>query len=153
MIIKNIGTHIKVANFEKSRKFYESLGFKKVFEYGPNKEVKEDYNGMVFEQGGCKLEVADGHRAVKPEVFKQLITSSKVSLMVSVDSISEFTETAKNAGIELAVGPRHYYWGTIEVVLKDPDGLVLVFIGPYSEEEAKKVSANETWAKPPKKTK
>jgi len=149
MIIKNIGTHLKVTDFNKSLRFYEALGFKKVFEYGRDKKVKEDYNGTVFEHGGCKLEIADGHRAVKPEVFKQPITSSKVSLMVNIDSISELIKTAKDAGIKLAVGPRHYYWGTIEVVIKDPDGLILVFIGPYSEKEAEKVGADETWAKLP----
>ena len=162
MQIKGIGTHIKVSDFEKSKKFYESLGFKQVFTYGPDKGFDKDasgnlisateaYNGATFQHGDCKLEIADGHRAVKPEVFKQTITSSKVSAMVNVDSISELIETAKNAGIELAVGPRHYYWGTIEVVIKDPDGFVLVFIGPYSKEEAKRVNADETWGKPPQK--
>lgn len=162
MQIKAIGAHLKVADFEKSKKFYETLGFKKVFEYGPNKTFEKDgsgnlisateeYNGITFEHGGCKLEIADAHRAIKPEGFKQIIASSKVSLMVYVNSISELIETAHNAGIELAVGPRHYYWGTIEVVIRDPDRFVLAFIAPYSEEEAKKVNADETWGKPPSK--
>lgn len=162
MQIKGVGTHIKVSGFEKSKKFYESLGFKKVFEYGPDKTFEKDsvgnlisategYNGTTFQQGDCKLEIADGHRAVKPDVFKQPITSSKISAMVYIDSISELIETAKKARVELAVGPKHYYWGTIEVVIKDPDGFVLVFIAPFSEKEAKKVNADETWGKPPSK--
>jgi hypothetical protein len=57
----------------------------------------------------------------------------------------------KKHGIEPAVGPRHYYWGTLEVVMKDPDGVVLVFIAPYSEEEAVRVQADEQFGVPPQK--
>lgn len=160
MAIKGVGTHIKVSNFTKSKEFYENLGFIKVFEYGPDKtfqknqagnliSVPEEYNGVTFQHGECKLEIADGHRAVKPAVFKEKLVSSKVSLMVSVDHVSDIIERCKKAEIPLAVGPRHYYWGTIEVVVKDPDGLVLVFIAPYTLEKAKEVSADETFGKPP----
>lgn len=155
-----MGAHIKVANFAGSRRFYEALGFQKIFEYGPDKTFQKDslgnlisaseqYRGMTFLYGGCKLEIADGHRAVKPNVFKARVKNSKISLMINVDSITGVLERCKKAGIPLAVGPRHYYWGTLEVVVKDPDGVVLVFIAPYSEKEAKKVSADEMWAKPP----
>lgn len=161
MIITSIGTHIKVSNFVKSKAFYEALGFKKVFEYGPDKTFEKDakgnlisatesYHGATFQHGGCKLEIADGHRAVKPEVFQEHIASSKISLMITINSMSEFINTCQKANISLAVNPRHYYWGTLEAVVKDPDGVVLVFIAPYSEEEAKKINADETWAIPPK---
>ena len=95
--------------------------------------------------------IETGSQRVADEIYHKDINLSKVSAMVNVDSISELIETAKKADIELAVGPRHYYWGTIEVVIKDPDGFVLVFIGPYSKEEAKRVNADETWGKPPRK--
>lgn len=49
------------------------------------------------------------------------------------------------------MGPRHYYWGKLEVVIKDPDGTVLVFTQPYSEEAARVLKADETWGKPPQK--
>ncbi len=145
-MINGIGTHIKVKNFKESVAFYEALGFQKVFEYGPGTAIDEDYNGMVFEHNGCKLEIASGHRAVKPEVFQEDVQSSKISLMVNVDSIDDIIKRCEAAGISPSVGPRHYYWGTIEIVLKDPDGTVLVFICPYSEEEAKKVEADTTFA-------
>lgn len=159
-MIKGIGTHIKVSNFETSRKFYEALGFRKVFEYGPDKVFEKDasgnlisapeaYHGTTFEHGGCKLEIADGHRAVKPGVFKLRMVSSKVSLMVYVDGVADIVERCQKNNIEIAVGPRHYYWGTIEVVVKDPDGVVLVFIQPHDEEEAKRLSSDETFGKPP----
>lgn len=147
-MIKGIGTHIKVANFKKSSGFYEALGFKKVFEYGPDKDVKENYNGVVYEHGNCKLELGEHHIAIKPEVFKEKVLSSKISLMIYVDKVSKILEKAAKNSIEIAVKPRHYYWGTIEVVIKDPDGTVLVFICDYSEDEAGKVGTDESWSKP-----
>ena len=76
-MINTIGVHIKAKDFAKSRAFYEGFGFPVVFEYGPNKEVKEDYSGVTFAVGAAKLEIADGHRAVKPETFKEVVTSMK----------------------------------------------------------------------------
>ena len=146
MSINTIGTHIKVSNFRKSERFYKSLGFKKVFEYGPTKKIKEDYSGAIFEHSGCKLEIADGHRAVKHDVFKQRITTSKISLTISVNKISAILRLCRRYHIPIAVYPRHYYWGTLEMVVKDPDGLVLVFITPYSEAEARKIKVDESWS-------
>ena len=145
-MINSIGIHVKVRDFKSSCKFYQHLGFKKVFEYGPYKKVKESYSGVVFEQGGTKIEIADGHRAVRPEVFKEGILSSKVSLMIHVNSIKQVLSYAKKWSLPIAVGPRHYYWGTLELVIKDPDGLVLVFIAPYTQNEARCVNADETYA-------
>lgn len=160
--IQSIGTHIKIADFAKSVCFYQALGFTKVFEYGPDKtfqkdakgnliSVPESYHGMTFSHGGCKLEIADGHRAVKPAVFKDKMKSSKISLMINVDSIAKVIESCKKVHIPLAVVPRHYYWGTLEVVIKDPDGVVLVFIAPYTKSEAENVHADEKWSTPPMK--
>lgn len=159
-MIKNIGVHIKAANFTKSIAFYEALGFSKIFEYGPGKNfvkdaagnlisAKEDYFGVTFQHGDSKLEIADGHRAVKPGVFKETISSSKISLTVQVDDLEDILKRCKKNNIPLAVGPRHYYWGTIEIVIKDPDGTVLVFIVPYSEKLALKIKADESFGKPP----
>lgn len=144
-MIRGIGTHIKVKNFSKSENFYTNLGFKKIFEFGPKKEAKEDYSGVIFEHFGCKLEIADGHNAVNPKVFKESIQSSKVSMMIYVDSLEEIIRNCRKHKIEIEVGTRHYYWGTLELVIKDPDGLVLVFIQPYNKTDAKKLNANETF--------
>lgn len=146
-MIKSIGVHIKANNFEKSKDFYENLGFQKIFEYGPDKKVKEKYNGVTYGIGDCRLELADGHVAVKSHVFKEKIQSSKISLMINVDSIASVINRCKTHNIPIAVGPRHYYWGTLETVIKDPDGVVLVFICPYSKIEAKRVEADESFSK------
>jgi uncharacterized glyoxalase superfamily protein PhnB len=148
MDITGIGTHIKVKDFQKSKWFYKTLGFQQVFIYGPNETVKEHYNGIVFAVGNAKLEIGEGHVAVKPEVRMETVKSSKISLMINVDNINDLLDICKQHNIDVAVGPRHYYWNTIEVVLIDPDGVRLVFIAPYTPEEAKLVKADEKFGKP-----
>jgi catechol 2,3-dioxygenase-like lactoylglutathione lyase family enzyme len=145
MNISSIGTHIKVSNINTSEKFYSALGFKKVFEYGPDKKIKEDYSGRVFEHGNCKLEIADGHRAVKPEIFQSQMSNSKISLMIQVKSLKKIVELCHKHHIPLAVGVRHYYWGNLELVIKDPDGVILVFITPYSASKAKQLKAKSVF--------
>ncbi|OGG12964.1 hypothetical protein A2773_03030 [Candidatus Gottesmanbacteria bacterium RIFCSPHIGHO2_01_FULL_39_10] len=148
--MNSLGVHIKVRDFGKSRAFYQSLGFKPVFSYGPDQQVIEDYSGVVYEINGAHLEIASGHRAVKPEVFAQPVASSKISLMLKVNSLKPIVSRCTKFHIPIAVNPRHYYWGTLEMVIKDPDGTVLVFIAPYSPEEAKALKADESMSTPPK---
>lgn len=147
-MIKTIGTHIKVKDFAKSLKFYEGLGFEKIFEYGPDQTVKEDYSGATFACGTAKLEIADGHRAVKPEVFQETVGSSKISLMIEVSSLAEIIERAKAMGRKPTTPVRHYYWGKLEVVYRDPDGVILVFTEIYTPEMAEKLGASEEFGKP-----
>jgi catechol 2,3-dioxygenase-like lactoylglutathione lyase family enzyme len=143
-IIKKCGIHLKVSDFAKSRAFYEALGFQPNFEYGPGLELTkrtapENYRGVTFaiDDDTAFFEIADGHLAVKPEVFKEHISSSKVSLMVQVDSLEEITDRAKKAGIPLAKEPVNYHWGTTEIVIRDPDGFILVFVTRTREEYKK----------------
>ena len=63
--------------------------------------------------------------------------------MINVDNIHDLLDICQKNNIEIAVGPRHYYWNTIEIVLIDPDGVRLVFIAPYTPEEANLVKADE----------
>jgi len=149
MNLKSLGIHIKVADFSRSRSFYIALGFKPVFEYGPGLPVSEDYRGTVFQCGGAKLEIADGHRAVKPDVFQQPVTSPKLSLMVNCRNLHDILKRCSQSHIEVAVPVRHYYWNTLELVIKDPDGTVLVFISPYTKKAAQSLKADETYANPP----
>lgn len=146
MDITGIGAHIKVKDFQKSKWFYTTLGFKKIFAYGPKEPVKESYNGIAFGVGTAMIKIDEGHCAVKPEVFKETVPSSKISLMINVDNIHELLEICQKNKILVAVGPRHFYWNAIEVVLIDPDGVRLVFIAPYTPEEAKLVKADEKYA-------
>ncbi len=143
-IIKKIGTHLKVSNIEKSIAFYNTLGFQPILEFGPglertNTTAPHKYRGIIFatDDGTALFEIADGHIAVKPEVFQEHISSSKVSLMVFVDSLEEIIGRAKKASIPLAKEPVNYPWRTTELVIRDPDGFIVVFIAPTTEEYKK----------------
>ena len=142
-----IGMHIKVKDIKASREFYEGLGFTPVFGYGSDEFRKslpdgcgsapEKYNGVTYKLvDGAELEIADGHIAVKPEDFQVQVHTAKISGMIRVKSIVPVLET-QNERVSFPV--RKYYWGSIEVALRDPDGVVLVFIAPYSEEELARI--------------
>ncbi|GEM_PF-2163167 len=147
--ITGFGIHLKVADIRKSREFYESLGFKSVFAYGDEEWRKsvpggvpsapEKYRGITFAIGeGAKLELAEGHVGIKhKQVFKDVIQNEKISAMVNVKSL---VPLFSNPLVNITFPVRHYYWGTIEAAFRDPDGFVLVFIAPYSEEEFNAVS-------------
>lgn len=150
-MIKSIGVHIKARNFAKSKEFYSGFGFEKVFEYGPDQEVKEDYHGATFARGEAKIEVADGHRAVKREVFDEIVGSSKISLMIEVESLKEIIDRGVKMGLTPTTPVRHYYWGKLEIVYRDPDGVIVVFTQPYNPEDAKNLGADETYGKKPLK--
>lgn len=144
-MITSIGVHIKARDFIKSKEFYTGFGFEKVLEYGPDQEVKEDYRGATFALGSAKIEVADGHRAVKPEVFNETIVTSKISLMIEVESLRDIIARGEKMGLAPTTPVRHYYWGKLEVVYRDPDGVIVVFTQPYNPEEARALGADETF--------
>jgi hypothetical protein len=134
----NFGVHIKCSDFFKSYNFYKTLGLIETFAYGPQEFIdklekkipvaKEKYHGIVFKIGNSTLEIADGHLAVRPEIFKTRIESSKISTMIEINSIESLIALCNLHEIKISTGPTIYPWGTKEVVIKDPDGFVLVFI-------------------------
>lgn len=143
-----LGIHIKVKDIKKSREFYEALGFTPVFGYG-NEDFRkslpegcgsapEAYQGVTYKLAdGAEFEIADGHVAVKADDFAVEVGDAKITGMIRVESVVPVIEIYKDR-IKFPV--RHYYWGSLEVALRDPDGFVLVFIAPFSEEEKKRVS-------------
>lgn len=139
-MINRFGIHIKVKDIEKSLNFYTTFGLNPIFAYGRENWIKklteryptlahanEKYEGITFEIGNSLLEIANGHIAVKPEVFKEDIQSSKVSAMIDTDSVDNILEICKKNNFEIAKDITEYPWGTREVVVKDPDGFILVF--------------------------
>jgi catechol 2,3-dioxygenase-like lactoylglutathione lyase family enzyme len=162
--IVGLGIHIKVADFDKSRAFYEALGFRPVFAYGSEEfrqslpselpSAFEHYRGMSFAIGNsAELEIAEGHIAVADsDVFRQTITSPKVSAMVKVESLVPLLQ----GGVPSISYPvRRYYWNTVEAAFRDPDGFVLVFIAPFSDSELEAVKGLvpvETVEQPPRPT-
>lgn len=132
---KKMGTHIKCQSIEKSMNFYTKLGFTPVFAYGLAEFITqftcptapEKYCGVTFSIGNALFEIADGHVAVKQKVFQERVISSKISMMFDIDSVEELAIFARENNLEVAVPPRVFSWGTKEIVLRDPDGVILVF--------------------------
>jgi catechol 2,3-dioxygenase-like lactoylglutathione lyase family enzyme len=138
-----IGVHIKVKDIKASRAFYESLGFKPVFGYGDDEfratlpkgcpSAPERYHGVTYRlTDNAELEIADGHIAVAQAVFSETIKTPKISGMIRVKSVVPILDVALKS-VKFPV--RKYYWGSVEVALRDPDGFVLIFIAPASDEE------------------
>ena len=152
-IVTGLGVHLKVASISSSRAFYEDvLELVPVFAYGDTDfldsvpsgtaTAPEKYRGVTYEfPGGAKLEIADGHIAVADAaVFTDQIRSPKVSAMIQVSSLLPILEK----GVTSKSAIKKYYWGTIEMVVRDPDGWVLVLIAPYSDAEFEAVGRHAT---------
>ena len=139
--ISHLGINLKVRDFEKSRAFYEAFGFQKLFEFGPDVEEHSKFRGIFYQVGDSLLEVSEGHMAVKPEVFEAPVQSSKVSLMVYVESLIPVLDTCEEQQIEISVEPRQFPWGQIGVAVKDPDGFVIVFLSEAVAEEQQQMQA------------
>ncbi len=149
--ITGFGIHLKVKDIGASRKFYEGyLGLKPVFAYGDEAfrttipdgvgTAPERYHGVTYElSGGANLEIADGHIAVSdPAVFSDPLISPKASAMIKVASLVPFLD---DKTYHATFPVRKYYWNTIELVLRDPDGFVIILIAPYSDPELAAVKA------------
>lgn len=131
-----LGVHIKCKDLERSKEFYEAFGFSPIFAYGSDKHragfkdintAPEKYDGIVYEVEGALLEIANGHIAVKPGVFCETVESSKISLMIDVESVENVKKVAQVKDYQIAADIREFYWGTREIVLRDPDGVIVVF--------------------------
>jgi hypothetical protein len=111
------------------------LGFPKIIEFGPDGEHEAPLRGIIYGFGDVLFEISEGHIAVKPKVFEQEISSSKISMMINVESLIPVLDACEQNSISIAVEPRKFPWGQFGVVLKDPDGFVLVFLSEVSEDE------------------
>lgn len=139
--ISKLGINLKVKDFEKSKAFYDTFGFKKLFEFGPNVEEKSKFRGLFYDVGSTLFEISEGHLAVKPEVFEVPVQNSKVSLMVYVDSLVQILNICEEHDIEISVKPREFPWGQIGVVIKDPDDFVVVFLSEASLTEKQQIQS------------
>ena len=148
-MINQFGIHLKVRNFDNSYQFYRRFGFKPVFAYGNISflsklekqipRVTEIYNGVTFQIGNALFEIADGHMAVKKKVFKKSINNSKISAMIQVSSLKSVINVCNKYNYPIAIPPIAYPWGTQELVIKDPDGFVLVFIEKIKKNQTGKL--------------
>ena len=134
---KLLGVHIKCADIDKSLEFYLNYDLKPIFAYGSKEwqqkfqnidTVDEKYNGVSLGIGDSnEAIIADGHIAVKPEVFMKRVKSSKISLFLDVESVMEVEEIARRNSYKIIEEITSYPWGMDEIVVRDPDGVVVVF--------------------------
>ena len=155
--ITGLGINIKVRDIETSRRFYESLGFVPVFAYGdeqflatlpvgtptaPSKKPKGIHYALYGDPQQqhvvAELELVADHIALKnSDSFSEVITSPKLSAMVHVKTLLPIIT---NENVRIVFPIRKYYWGSIELATRDPDGFVLVFIAPFTPEEFEAIS-------------
>ncbi len=130
-----LGIHLKVADIEKSRAFYDALGFKRVNSFGPDMSSTVSYHGTIYQIGESGLiEIADAHELVPEEVWHAPIANAKVTLFVKVLSLIPVIEAARRHNIPIADDPRWFPWGTFEMTIHDPDKLWVVFVSQDSVE-------------------
>lgn len=142
--LTHLGVNLKVRDFDASRAFYDAFGFRRLFAFGPESDEQSPFRGQFYQVGDTLFEISEGHMAVKPEVFAAPVPDSKVSLMVYVESLVPVLETCERHAVEIHVAPRLFPWGQIGVVVKDPDGFVVVFLSEDSEQERERVQARTT---------
>ncbi len=96
-----LGIHVKVANVEKSREFYESLGFERTFAYGDaswlakfcklvvgSSKFPDGYRGVEYRLSDwTRIEFGEGRPSVRATVFKEVIKSPMISAMIKVKSL------------------------------------------------------------------
>lgn len=147
-----LGIHLKVRNITESRSFYEdALGLDPIRGAGTPEFRRslpvslaskpgdglpgspDTWNSVTYQPTpNAELEIGDGHPAVDSDVFKRGVEGPKVSAMLHVDSL---VPLMRDRGVHPTYPVRVYPWGSVEVVLKDPDGFVVVLIAPASDDE------------------
>lgn len=147
-----VGIHLKVSDIKASRSFYEeALGLVPARGSGTDDFRRSLPDFLATNRGDGlpgspdawnsvtyvptahgELEIADGHPAVDTVVFKRSVDGPKVSAMLHVESLLPLVRDRR---IQPTYPVRVYPWGSVEVVLKDPDGFVVVLIAPASKDE------------------
>jgi catechol 2,3-dioxygenase-like lactoylglutathione lyase family enzyme len=102
-------------DLERSLRFYEeTLGLAVYREWGQGRE-----RGVVFFLGGGLLEVSGS--STEP-------TSGAVRLFLQVRDLGAVRERLAARGAPIEQEPALRPWGLLEMVVRDPDGLALVFV-------------------------
>ena len=148
-----LGVHLKVRDIAKSRSFYEGLlglvpmrgsgddAFRATLPQSLPSRADDGLPGapdhwcsITYEPSpSAELEIADGHPAVTDDaVFAGVVDGPKVSAMLHAESL---VPLLRDRGVVPSYPVRRYAWGTIELVLRDPDGFLVVVIAPASDDE------------------
>lgn len=148
-----LGIHLKVHDVAASRAFYEGvLGLVPTRAAGSDEFRKtlpatlpprrddglpgspDAWNSVTYQPSpSAPLEISDGHPAVeRPEVYREPVSGPKVSAMLHAESL---VPLVRDRGARPSYPVRVYPWGTVELLLKDPDGFVVVVIAHATETE------------------
>lgn len=111
-----------VDDLEKSKQFYESLGFTFRKEI-PNISATAYLNWFWIELLHKDSVVSE---ALVSD-FKAPVKDARQSTHISVENVDEFYDLVVKKGLEPLDKPRDYSWGNREFVMSDPDGYKLVF--------------------------
>ncbi len=171
LAVAPVGIFIKVKDAMVSHKFYSAFGsaftIVPVRAYGDSKFARQfakvcpnvdcrprKHAGIIYNivsRGGqrARLEVSEGHPDVPAAVHESDMATAKVSIRLEVDSLAEvirapaYQAAARRALTSRGGFVKSYNWGTIEAPVRDPDGVVIVFVvhwdqrDPSKEEEIK----------------
>lgn len=163
-----LGINVQVKDALSSHRFYSGFGsafklvpvraygdaeFAKAFaefcpdvDCRPRKDAGIIYNIISRRGQRARLEVTQGHPEVPADVHETDMVTAKVSLRLEVESLAEIIRTpayqqaAKRAVTNRGGFVKSYNWGTIEAPVRDPDGVVIIFVvhwDPRKEEEIK----------------
>lgn len=148
-----LGIHLKVDDIAASRAFYEDvLGLAPTRAAGSDVFRKslppslpsgaddglpgspDSWNSVTYEPSpSAPLEIGDGHPAVeRPDVYREPVRGPKVSAMLHAESLLPLV---RDRDVRPSYPVRVYPWGTVELVLKDPDDFVIVVIARATEPE------------------
>jgi len=123
--IKSISAFLLcVKDLEKTREFYEKLGFR----FASNTEdYLKAYINWFWVEFVPLDKVEESVFKKESDIEKSEHRGSGIFIELSVDNVDEFYEEVKEKGLKSASEPRDWPWGRREFVLRDPDGYKLVF--------------------------
>ena len=121
---------IFVSNFERSRAFYESLGFAVVRHW-------EDWAMLALGDNVLDLQ-GDTHAVAGPHYFTPEISrfprGTGVEIAIEVEDVDGLYERARRLGVDIVKPIQDRPWDARDFRISDPDGYFLRFTTPLHRE-------------------
>ena len=127
---------IFVSDFERSRAFYESLGFSVVREW-------QDWAMLAFGDNVLDLQ-GDAHAVAGPHYFTPDIDrfprGTGVEISIEVEDVDALYERARSLGVDVVKEIQDRPWKARDFRIADPDGYFLRITSPLHRERVGAVS-------------